>query len=195
MLFFVSGKNQVGKNTFMTALGKAMQSGPSWYAGGQPILIDTAAPVKAACSLLGWDGNKTPPARQLLADVYVAANAFNHLPVQYLLNRIEVEPFNSVFVVMVRQYNIVEIMKENLRRTSVDHAYTVQITRQASNASPVNEASEPAEVENEFAAAFPKDYHDFVLHNDGTIEEFWNTVSNMWRELNGMRGRNLFPQQ
>jgi hypothetical protein len=197
ILFFISGKNHVGKNSFVDALGKAMQAGPSIYAGNPPMLIDTSAPIKAACSLLGWDGVKTSSARQLLADVYKAATSYNCIPISYLINRVNAEPSNSVFVVMVRQYDIIQMMREQLRCTSVDKILSVLINRPLNVINPsesMSAASEPAQVEDEFIAAFPKDYHDFVIDNTGTIEEFETKVRNVWREVNGLRGRNLFPQ-
>lgn len=154
LVIVLNGKPRAGKDTFAEILGRYMRV----------YKYSAVTKVKAIAMLCGWDGKKDEPDRKFLSDLKVLTSEYSDMSFNDVVRKIEAfkrgEVEADVFVVDIRE------PEEIKRMVEATGAITVFIKNDRVPAVTSNMAD--ANVEN-------YDY-DFVITNNGTLEEFEDEI-------------------
>ena len=120
--------------------------------------ISSIDSVKSIASLCGWDGKKTQKDRKFLSDLKLLLAGYNDFPFSVLRN--EVENFNSDF-----KLEIERAVKEFKAKT---------ILIKNNRVAPITSNMADANVFNY--------KYDFIIENNGTMDEFRDTVKKFSKE-------------
>lgn len=164
----INGGPAVGKDTFVDLCKKEI---------GWVFNYSTVDFVKSLASTCGWDGTKTPENRKFLSDLKTLLDNWNDVTFKNTKNAVllftkQVKDFApdepSVIFIHCREPDKI------LRLVNEFGAKTLLITRQESNL---------AEVSNESDKNVAFYDYDFVIENNGTIEELAEKAQKFIREV------------
>ena len=162
MVLITNGTGGCGKDTFAEILNNFV-----------PVIkISSIDPVKTAAGHCGWDGTKNEKDRKFLSDLKIAMTEYNDAPFRYLSESYAWFK-NSNFV--VKNILIMDIREpeEIDRAKKAFEAKTLLIKND--RVAPITSNMADANVLN-------YDY-DFVIENNGTLDEFEDTIRK-WAEEN-----------
>lgn len=145
-VILINGYPGSGKDTFVELCSK--------FARVDNIL--TSTPAKEALKLLGWDGEKTPEARDLLAQFMEISYEHFNGPVRYVLDEIAKSRASLIFI-HVREPQNIDVLKDAIGR----NVLTVFVDRQSQKGSYNNDSD--SNVENYV--------YDITIDNNGTIDD------------------------
>lgn len=152
--FILNGVASSGKDEFKICLNKIV---PTYS-------ISSVDKVKKACSILGWDGKKDENGRLALSEFKdLAVKHFNH-SYKYIENELkyfleETNPF-VIFTVDVREPKEIELLKNCF------NFKTILIIRDSISHIPNNNSDRNVKNFN----------YDYVIYNNGTIEDLYGKV-------------------
>lgn len=141
----INGYPGSGKDTFAELCGE--------FAKVDNVL--TSTPAKNALQLLGWNGEKTPEARDLLSVLIEASYEHFNGPVNYVMEKIE-ESDSEIIFVHVREPKNIDLFKEH-----IPGLMTLFIERDTQKQSYSNDSDN--DVENYV--------YDVCIANNGTVEQ------------------------
>ena len=158
-IFITNGTGGCGKDTFACILNDLIPTKK----------ISSIDSVKSIASLCGWDGKKTQKDRKFLSDLKLLLAGYNDFPFSVLRN--EVENFNSDFKFEILLIDIRE-PKEIERAVKEFKAKTILIKN--NRVAPITSNMTDANVFNY--------KYDFIIENNGTMDEFRDTVKKFSKE-------------
>lgn len=166
-IFILNGAAGVGKDTFASMLDKFV---PTYH-------YSSVAKVKQIARMCGWDGvSKTEKDRKFLSDLKVLTSEYCDLSFENL--KLEVERFKSNPQFSVLLIDIRE--PEDIRRAVREFgARTILIRNNRVKQVTSNMAD---------AGVFNYENYDFIIDNDGTLEELRAKVAMFAYEAGLMEG-------
>ena len=160
-ILIVNGMARSGKDTFAEYLGDI--TSVKKYSS-----IDR---VKAIARLCGWRGDKTEKDRKFLSDLKVLTSEYSDMPFKDITDMVRTfnNPANhsKVLIIDIREPQEIERAKRDFG------AKTVLIKNDRVEMITSNMAD---------AGVFDYEY-DYVIENNGSLEEFRETVYKFWREV------------
>ena len=157
-IFVVNGLPQAGKTTFERACAR--------YYKGNVSIISTVDFVKYVAAICGWDGTKTPKNRKFLSDLKALLNEWNDVPWKKIATELQIikreecggeREYETLVFIDSREPAEIARFSEELC------AQSILITRPDLYAEMQSNTSD--------ANVFNYDY-DYVISNDGTVEEW-----------------------
>lgn len=162
LVFITNGTGGCGKDTFADILGKYTTV----------TKISSIEPIKQFARFMGWDGGKTEKDRKFLSDLKLALTEYNDTPFNYMLGSYmfwKETRNNSVLLIDIREPEEIERAKRAFG------AKTILI-----------KSDRVAPITSNMADANVLNYkYDFVIENNGTLEEFEETIKK-WAEENAL---------
>lgn len=150
LVFIVNGKPRAGKDTFSQMLSDYMDV----------YKYSSVTKIKEIAKMCGWDGIKDERSRKFLCDLKTLTTEYSDLAYNDVLS--EIEKFKTglitanVFVVDVREPREIE------RLVKATGAYTIYISND----------NIPDVTSNEADANVANYSYDYIISNDGTLDEF-----------------------
>jgi predicted kinase len=127
-----------------------------------------------ASGFFGWDGEKDAAGRKLISDLYQAAMAYNTEPLHGILVQ-ALDTQGATVIIDVRDFRVIERLRKIVMLAGLK-CTTVLVERPG--------AQEAAEAEGlEADINTPDHKYGVRLANNGTVEEFWERVAPMFKEL------------
>lgn len=156
----INGSGGVGKDTFVEFCSKYTNVAN----------ISSVDNVKEAAKILtGWNGEKDEKSRKLLSDLKKLGIEYNDAPFQYLSKKVQ-EFQNSdkeMLFIHIREHTEIEKCKQAFL------AKTLLITNK--NVAAILSNYSDSDINN---------YHyDYVIHNDGTLEELKQKAKNFLKNF------------
>lgn len=164
-IFITNGMARSGKDTFAVMMNEIIPT--KKYSS-----IDYIKEIAKQC---GWNGQKDEKSRKFLSDLKVLTSQFNNLPFNKIQEEIEKfnrDTTNAVLLIDIREPNEIKRLCE-----TYDTVKTILIRRNSVK----NITSNMAD-----AGVFNYDY-DFVIDNNGTLDEFKKKTEEFVRN-NVMKG-------
>lgn len=159
-IFVTNGMARSGKDTFAALMNEFVPT--KKYSS-----IDY---IKEIAKLCGWNGQKNEKSRKFLSDLKVLTSQYNDLPFKMIQKQID--GFNKD-----EKYNVLLIdIREPKEIKKLCNAYCSVKTILIRRNSVKNITSNMAD-----AGVFDYDY-DFIVENNGTIDELKNSVKNFVME-------------
>lgn len=149
----INGTGRCGKDSFAEFCGDILSKQM------KVINISTVDKVKAAATILGWDQGKTEESRLALSELKsLSKKHFNH-PIQYILNRkAELDEWYSFYLMFVHSRESEEI---GWFKNNIENCYTLLIKNPS-----------VADITTNESDARVEDYdYDYIIHNDGSLED------------------------
>ena len=162
LVFITNGTGGCGKDTFAHILGQLMNVSK----------ISSIDPIKQFARFLGWDGGKTEKDRKFLSDLKLIMTEYDDTPFKWMQNNYlfwRETRNDSVLLIDIREPEEIERAKKAF------NAKTILIK---------NDRVAPITSNMADANVFNYEY-DFVIENNGTLEEFEETIKK-WTEENVM---------
>lgn len=159
-IFVTNGMARSGKDTFAALMNEFVPTKK----------YSSIGYIKEIAKLCGWNGQKNEKSRKFLSDLKVLTSQYNDLPfkrIQKQINEFNKDEKYNVLLIDIREPE--EIKKLCNVYGSVK---TILIIRNSVK----NITSNMAD-----AGVFDYDY-DFIIENNGTIDEFKNSVKNFVME-------------
>ena len=159
-IFILNGMGGCGKDTFAGFLDTIV---PSYH-------ISSVGLVKRIARTCGWDGTKTEKDRKFLSDLKLLLTEYSDLPftdISFNVNAFrEKDPYNQVLLIDIREPAEIERAKKAFG------AKTILIKN-----------DRVPKIESNMADAGVYDYeYDIVIENNGTLDEFRETVKKFAEE-------------
>ena len=153
-VFIINGSGGVGKDAFVSFVSELIPT----------LNFSSVDKVKEVAKIIGWDGGKTEKDRKFLSDLKLLCTDYNDMPFNSMADKV-VEFINSNFIFLflhIREPQEIE------RAKIAFHAKTILIKRDSIGHITSNMADNNV---------FNYDY-DFVVCNDGTLDELKNKATN-----------------
>lgn len=164
-VFIVNGSGGVGKDTFCGFVGEYIHI----------LTVSSITPIKAVAKLLGWDGTKDEKSRKFLSDLKDVCTEYNDLPMDYLrfAHNMFIEGTEDISRGAMVLFIHIREPKEIERAVKEFNAKTILIKSNRVPAVQGNHADENV-----------MDYHyDFVINNNGTLDDLRKTAENFVYQL------------
>lgn len=159
-IFIVNGKPRAGKDTFAELLNTMVPT----------MKYSSVNKVKAIAMECGWDGGKTEKDRKFLSDLKRLTTEYNDMSFNAVANKVETFRKNNIHKVMLID---IREPKEIMRAKKAFDAYTVLIE---------NDRVENV-TSNESDAGIYNCRYDFIVPNNGTLEDFKGAIRGLLSEL------------
>lgn len=159
-IFVTNGMARSGKDTFATIMNEIVPT--KKYSS-----IDYIKEIAKQC---GWDGQKDEKSRKFLSDLKILTSQFNNLPfrkIQEEIIKFYADETYNILLIDIREPNEIKRLCETYGSVK-----TILIRRNSVK----NITSNMAD-----AGVFNYDY-DFVIDNNGTLDEFKKTVEKFVKE-------------
>lgn len=153
-IFIINGSGGVGKDTFVSFVSELIPT----------LNFSSVDKVKEVAKIIGWNGGKTEKDRKFLSDLKLLCTDYNDMPFNSMADKV-VEFMNSNFNFLFLHIREPQEIK---RVKSVFHAKTILVKRSSIGHITSNMADKNV---------FNYDY-DFVICNDGTLDELKNKAAN-----------------
>lgn len=165
-IFIINGSGRVGKDTFCNLIRD--------YSGHDTYIISSVDDIKKKAKLMGWDGiSKTEKDRKFLSDLKDLCTWYNDAPYDYIRQQImyfEATPKSEIMFIHIREPKEIEKIKQKY-----PYIKTILITNKNVPHITSNEAD---------AGVF--DYHyDYVIRNDGSLDELKDKALELLKEFEG----------
>lgn len=165
LVIIINGKPRVGKDTFAHIVFKLLSN--EWV-----VNLSTVDPVRKIMDIFRIDvTKKTPEIRRAMSDCKEFLETFD-VTTDYVVNMIEsvvnkIEG-NPVFIVHCREPQNIDKLKSRL--TPQHYVVTVLLERNTENV-------QYADADNDSDNNVANYSYDYVLHNNGNLEDFEKTVA------------------
>jgi hypothetical protein len=160
-IFILNGSGGVGKDTFVHFVSKYITT----------MHFSSVTKVKEVAKKIGWDGGKTERDRKFLSDLKMLCTEYNNMP------------FNSM------KDKVSEFLNTDALALFIDirEPDEIEIAKQAFNASTILVIRNSVEhITSNIADKYVFDYsYDFIINNNGTIDELENEALNFVRKVYG----------
>lgn len=159
-IFILNGMGGCGKDTFADFLNKII---PTYH-------MSSVSAAKRLARLCGWDGGKTERDRKFLSDLKCLMTEYNDFPFRTIASDVDVfhtkDDYNQVLLIDIREPAEIERAKKAFG------AKTILIKN-----------DRVPFIASNMADAGVYDYeYDIVIENNGTLEEFKETVKKFAEE-------------
>ena len=135
-------------------------------------VYSSITPIKAAATMLGWEGEKTQKARKFLSDIKDMSTAYNNLPFRYMAEKLEeVEEEDSLVIFHIREPKKIEKFKAYALAEGYE-CKTLLIRSNRIKDSYGNHADDDVE----------KYDYDMIFDNDCHIEELESKFMKFWTQ-------------
>lgn len=153
LIFITNGTGGCGKDTFANYMGERVRI----------MKVSSIDKVKDVAKECGWHGGKTERDRKFLSDLKLLTTAYSDLAfndISKSVHRFRSSATRDVLLIDIREPEEIERAKKTFG------AKTILIVRDGL-----------APIESNMADANVNNYnYDYVIHNDGTLEDFRKTV-------------------
>lgn len=151
LVIIINGAGGAGKDTICNILKNDYVT----------YVYSSITPIKAAATMLGWEGEKTQKARKFLSDIKDISTAYNNLPFRYMAEKLEeVEEEDSLVIFHIREPKEIEKFKVHALAEGYE-CKTLLIRTNRIKDSYGNHADDDVE----------KYDYDMVFDNDGRLED------------------------
>jgi hypothetical protein len=158
-VFITNGMARCGKDTFATFLNELTPT----------LKYSSIDKIKEVAKFCGWNGGKTEKDRKFLSDLKVLTSEYNDTPFNAVKEAVEAfnkDKEHKVLLIDIREPQEIEKAKQAFG------AKTILI-----------ENKNVQQISSNMADAGVYDYaYDFVIQNNGTLEEFKDTVRKFYEE-------------
>lgn len=161
-IILINGCGGVGKDSFIRFCQKNYHGGFIWN-------ISTISLIKEAAIILGWTGEKDERSRKFLSDLKDLATSYSDISIKFIQERINSAKMQRVdfMFVHVREPKEIEKLKEKFSATTL-------LIR--NNRVPT--------IESNHADRDVENYrYDFIIENNGTLEELEEKACNFLTKL------------
>lgn len=158
-IFVINGKPRSGKDTVVKMVGDLVKA----------VNYDSVGKIKKLALEAGWDGIKDEPARKMLSELKRILKEYNDLPYQWMSTAIAnfKQSDNQVMFLHVRE-------PEEIKRLVDDfNVETIFVSRKCI----------PEINSNESDAQVSKFSYDWLISNEGSLDELKKTVEQFVREV------------
>lgn len=159
-IYITNGMARCGKDTFATFLNEYIPT----------LKYSSIDKVKTIAKLCGWDGGKTEKDRKFLSDLKMLTSEYSNMPFEAVRQNVEEFLNNNIHEVMlidIREPEEIEKAKQTFC------ARTILIKNDRVNF--INSNTGDANVFNYT--------YDYVIENNGSLEEFKDNVFNFFRRV------------
>ena len=159
-IYIVNGKPRAGKDTFAELLGKHCRVFK--YSS-----VDKVKQIAAKC---GWDGGKTDKDRKFLADLKRITTEFNDMSYDDVAEKVAYFLKTDFFDVMLIDIREPEEIERAIEGYGAEAIY-------------INNVNVPMVTSNESDANVNNFVYDYIIANDGTLDEFAETVKDFYNRI------------
>lgn len=159
-IYITNGMARCGKDTFATFLNEYIPT----------LKYSSIDKVKTIAKLCGWDGGKTEKDRKFLSDLKMLTSEYSNMPFEAVRQNVKEFLNNNIHEVMlidIREPEEIEKAKQTFC------ARTILIKNDRVNF--INSNTGDANVFNYT--------YDYVIENNGSLEEFKDNVFNFFRRV------------
>lgn len=156
-IYIVNGKPRAGKDTFAELLGKHCRVFK--YSS-----VDKVKQIAAKC---GWDGGKDDKDRKFLADLKRITTEFNDMSYDDVAEKVAYFLKTDFFDVMLIDIREPEEIERAIEGYGAEAIY-------------INNVNVPMVTSNESDANVDNFVYDYIIANDGTLDEFAETVKDFY---------------
>ena len=159
-IYIVNGKPRAGKDTFAELLGKHCRVFK--YSS-----VDKVKQIAAKC---GWDGGKDDKDRKFLADLKRITTEFNDMSYDDVAEKVAYFLKTDFFDVMLIDIREPEEIERAIEGYGAEAIY-------------INNVNVPMVTSNESDANVNNFVYDYIIANDGTLDEFAETVKDFYNRI------------
>lgn len=159
-IYIVNGKPRAGKDTFAELLSKHCRVFK--YSS-----VDKVKQIAAKC---GWDGGKTDKDRKFLADLKRVTTDFNDMSYDDVAEKVAYFLKTDFFDVMLIDIREPEEIERAIEGYGAEAIY-------------INNVNVPMITSNESDANVNNFVYDYVIANDGTLDDFAETVKDFYNRI------------
>lgn len=159
-IYIVNGKPRAGKDTFAELLGKHCRVFK--YSS-----VDKVKQIAAKC---GWDGGKDDKDRKFLADLKRITTEFNDMSYDDVAEKVAYFLKTDFFDVMLIDIREPEEIERAIEGYGAEAIY-------------INNVNVPMITSNESDANVNNFIYDYVIANDGTLDDFAETVKDFYNRI------------
>ena len=159
-IYIVNGKPRAGKDTFAELLSKHCRVFK--YSS-----VDKVKQIAAKC---GWDGGKTDKDRKFLADLKRVTTEFNDMSYNDVAEKVAYFLKTDFFDVMLIDIREPEEIERAIEGYGAEAIY-------------INNVNVPMITSNESDANVNNFVYDYVIANDGTLDDFAETVKDFYNRI------------
>ena len=159
-IYIVNGKPRAGKDTFAELLGKHCRVFK--YSS-----VDKVKQIAAKC---GWDGGKDDKDRKFLADLKRITTEFNDMSYDDVAEKVAYflkTDFFDVMLIDIREPEEIERAIEGYGAEAIN----------------INNVNVPMVTSNELDANVNNFVYDYIIANDGTLDDFAETVKDFYNRI------------
>ena len=159
-IFIVNGKPRAGKDTFAELLGKYCRV----------FKYSSVDKVKQIATKCGWDGGKDDKDRKFLADLKRITTEFNDMSYDDVAEKVAYFLKTDFFDVMLIDIREPEEIERAIEGYGAEAIY-------------INNVNVPMITSNESDANVNNFVYDYVIANDGTLDDFAETVKDFYNRI------------
>ena len=159
-IYIVNGKPRAGKDTFAELLSKHCRVFK--YSS-----VDKVKQIAAKC---GWDGGKDDKDRKFLADLKRITTEFNDMSYDDVAEKVAYFLKTDFFDVMLIDIREPEEIERAIEGYGAEAIY-------------INNVNVPMITSNESDANVNNFVYDYVIANDGTLDDFAETVKDFYNRI------------
>lgn len=159
-IYIVNGKPRAGKDTFAELLGKHCRVFK--YSS-----VDKVKQIAAKC---GWDGGKDDKDRKFLADLKRITTEFNDMSYDDVAEKVAYFLKTDFFDVMLIDIREPEEIERAIEGYGAEAIY-------------INNVNVPMITSNESDANVNNFVYDYIIANDGTLDDFAETVRDFYNKI------------
>lgn len=159
-IYIVNGKPRAGKDTFAELLGKHCRVFK--YSS-----VDKVKQIAAKC---GWDGGKDDKDRKFLADLKRITTEFNDMSYDDVAEKVAYFLKTDFFDVMLIDIREPEEIERAIEGYGAEAIY-------------INNVNVPMITTNESDANVNNFVYDYIIANDGTLDDFAETVKEFYNRI------------
>lgn len=159
-IYIVNGKPRAGKDTFAELLGKHCRVFK--YSS-----VDKVKQIAAKC---GWDGGKDDKDRKFLADLKRITTEFNDMSYDDVAEKVAYFLKTDFFDVMLIDIREPEEIERAIEGYGAEAIY-------------INNVNVPMITTNESDANVNNFVYDYIIANDGTLDDFAETVKDFYNRI------------
>lgn len=160
-IVLVNGAPGVGKTSFEEFCWQSKDEDKN-----EVVILSTITPIKTIAKKIGWDGEKTPENRKFLSDLKDLLTNYNDYSINWIKNMISIDECyydekEFIYLIDTREPKEIERLKKEWNAKSL-------LIRRADH-NPIISNHADKEVE--------KAEYDWIIDNDGTIEDLKNKAN------------------
>lgn len=158
-IYITNGMARCGKDTFAKLLNEFIPT----------LKYSSIDKVKEIAKLCGWDGSKSERDRKFLSDLKLLTSEYSDMPFMAIKSQV------SEFILSVNQVMLIDIREpeEIEKAKKCFNAHTILI-----------ENNRVKQINSNMADANVYNYtYDYVIQNNGTMEEFRENVKRFYEEI------------